>query len=87
MKIDEKHQQIQNEFAKINEKYPQLSLSKSKNNGWVISGRFSFRARYKEIEIEDTYQIKVIIPASYPDDIPSAFEVDERIPKNFHQNY
>jgi hypothetical protein len=52
---------------------------------WSVQGLLVFSAEYTGERIDDQYSIRILLPASYPDWVPSAFETAGRIPKNFHK--
>lgn len=43
-----------------------------------------FAARYADYEITDEYSVEIVIPDEYPNAVPKALEIDNRIPKDFH---
>lgn len=52
----------------------------------VLSGDISFKAQGPDgVEIADTYTIKIEVPFSFPETIPSVWETSKRIPRNFHK--
>lgn len=52
----------------------------------VIEGVLQFKAAFDGFIIEDQYNIKIIIPADYPDSLPLVIETGQRIPPSFHKN-
>ena len=49
----------------------------------VIQGKFSFRAeRDGSAAITDTYNLQIVLPESFPRDLPVVTELDFRIPRN-----
>lgn len=68
---------------------PRMSIIPHTDLGICIKGKFNFVAfiqGYKEIE--DTYNLKITVPAQFPRDIPTVKEIDKKIPhrKEFHIN-
>jgi hypothetical protein len=55
----------------------------------VIEGGFSFSAKRNDgIEITDSYRLRLVVPQSFPKDLPSVTELDLRIPRipGYHVN-
>lgn len=72
-------------FLELRSKYPQLQLVEEFNNRYVVQGLLSFSAAYQGIKFDDEYLIQIVIPNDYPNTPPSASEVGERIPNDFHK--
>jgi hypothetical protein len=69
-------------------RYPGLSLQSADGSGIHLRGEIDFRARYpNHPEIDDTYEVEICIPKSFPRDLPTAMETGGRIPGDFHTNY
>ena len=73
------------EFSKIKHKHPELHLKKI-NESFCLVGNLSFKRIYNKITINDSYKIKIVIPKSYPNDIPKVYSIDNKIPKTYHTN-
>ncbi|MCB2184648.1 MAG: hypothetical protein KQH63_21705 [Desulfobulbaceae bacterium] len=55
----------------------------------MVEGSFSFSAETRGYErIDDTYQLKIIIPDAFPGELPSVIETGGKIPRdgNYHVN-
>jgi len=70
-------------------KNPSMSIKPSRNDDLIVEGRFYFKAKTKgHKEIDYSYRIRIIIPSSFPLDIPEVIELENEIPKtaDFHVN-
>ncbi len=74
--------------AALQKKYTALMLTDCSPSGGVIQGMLRFTASYDGIEdvIDGAYQVDIQIPRLYPDRLPTAKEVEEKIEKSFHTN-
>lgn len=77
---------VEAHFAELITKYDQLTLIWS-NGKQVVQGLLEFKASFNNISIQDSFQIKLLIPSDYPDTPPVAKETAGRIPKGFHSNH
>jgi len=69
--------------------YPQMRLEPSRSAQIILSGTFAFRASFScSSIIADKYKLKIVVPKSFPKDIPFVFETDNKIPRdgNHHVN-
>lgn len=76
---------IENEFAEVKAKYQGLSIQTDPAGGYIVSGYIGFITRVKELDIKDYFNIVINISSDYPKILPTAREVDGRIPQNFHK--
>jgi hypothetical protein len=51
----------------------------------MILGSFEFQAVYGQRQINDIFQLKIVFPHDYPDNVPATYETAHRI-RNFHIN-
>jgi hypothetical protein len=75
---------IIDQFDKLRSLYSGLTLQKT-DGVWNIQGLFVFNANFAEQLIEDEYSILLVVPESYPDCVPIAYETGNRIPREFHK--
>lgn len=47
-----------------------------------LAGEVCFRARYRDIEIADAYELDVKVPLKFPKELPVVTEVGDRIPRS-----
>src|SRR5207302_9025944 len=67
-------------------KYPRLRLVPAPEGVVILSGALAFDAEAPgKKRIIDEYQVKLSIPHSFPDRIPSVLETGGRIPWYFHK--
>lgn len=66
--------------------YAGLSLSPEQKSGYMLTGTLDFSATYKEVTIQDAFQISISVPLSYPATLPNIKETGGRIPPDFHTN-
>lgn len=70
------------DFLRANE---EMRLEPTGIEAAAISGRLSFRARGDAGEVEDGYDVTILLPLASPNDgYPTVFEAGGRIPKAFH---
>ncbi|MCH8146686.1 MAG: hypothetical protein IH987_01655 [Planctomycetes bacterium] len=66
------------------ETYPSLRVQPQNNGSLVLAGNFDLHARFKKIEIRDTFSIEIEVPDHFPIELPRVREVGGRIPQEFH---
>src|SRR5688500_15736505 len=68
--------------------YPGMSLAPSRTPDTVLSGLFEFQATGAGHHVEDAFHLKIIVPRSFPADLPRVFETGSRIPRpgDYHVN-
>jgi hypothetical protein len=69
--------------------HPPMSLRPQEDAGSVVEGLFAFSAPTKSHgSVTDAYQLRIVIPPSFPRDIPSVYETGGRIPRtaDYHVN-
>ena len=77
------------DLATFLKEYPGMSLSPFKGGELALSGKFEFIATYNgKPSIRDSYQLEVNIPQKFPMELPSIYEIGEKIPRdgNHHIN-
>jgi len=78
------HEQI--DLAGLLECHDGLNIVPSFDSTLVVAGELPFNATGPDgTVIADSYTIRLEIPASFPDSIPSVWEVSERIPRDYHK--
>jgi hypothetical protein len=78
-------QTIKNHFKEARAKYPGLELA-FENNCATVYGPLSFEATYDGICLSGQFDVKIILPSTYPEFLPSAFETGKKIPYDFHKH-
>lgn len=76
---------VESQFRDLISKYPSLMLRWEGNTG-IVEGELSFQASFNEVIIEDTYDIRIEIPPTYPNELPVTKELGKKIPGYFHKN-
>jgi len=69
--------------------YPQMVFRPRTGKLPVLRGRFDFTAHHREAgEIQDTYNLEIEIPTTFPHDVPRVTEIGGRIPRelDYHVN-
>lgn len=69
--------------------YPEMSIAPSRIPATVLKGVFSFTARPNGgVEISDSYHLHIIVPETFPEEIPKVTEIGQKIPRdgNHHIN-
>lgn len=64
-------------------KYPNLSWA-WKNDVPHITGNYFFNAEYKGVVLKGCFKILITFPYDYPNSLPHAFELDEKIETCYH---
>lgn len=81
-----KWEEILLQIIQLREDYDGLHLEGEKEACYIIAGTLAFTATYQNETIEDAYQIKMLVPKSYPLKLPTIKETTGRIPPDFHTN-
>lgn len=70
-------------------KYPQMSLAPSNKDEHIVQGVLSLDIIDDQFGvIKDNFFIKIVIPDKFPEDVPTVYELEDRIPKtsDYHIN-
>lgn len=73
------------DFEHLKEKYCEMTTLRRENLNYSISGNVSL-IDPDSGKIWETYSLRINIPYSYPKELPSIFEIGNKIPKNRHIN-
>jgi hypothetical protein len=69
--------------------YPRMVLAPLTGVGITVEGTFDFTAESPPHEqITDSYELRLVIPSTFPKDAPVVYELGKRIPRNetYHVN-
>jgi hypothetical protein len=66
--------------------FPNMVVRPGPPDGLLLVGEFSFRGSWDGTDIEDEYELEIVVPHSFPRDLPRTFERRGRIPASFHTN-
>lgn len=66
--------------------YPDMRLGPGRPDQLVLVGQFEFSASKDGVAIRDQYELEVLIPKTFPMDLPKSFERGGRIASTFHTN-
>jgi hypothetical protein len=72
------------QFQDLGLSYPKLRLQRKESSPWYIRGLLEFSKEYSGKLISDLYQVQILIPETYSDELPKIHETGNRIPKDFH---
>ncbi len=75
---------IYNQYEQLSSKYKDMNIF-IEDQIVIIKGKLDFFAEFNGNQIEDSYNIKMIILETYPETIPTIKELDGKINKSFHQ--
>jgi hypothetical protein len=78
-----------NSLSQFLDDYPGMSTAPYTDAGLCLQGKFSFKADVLgDEEIEDSYQVEIIVAEKFPQAVPTVKEVGGKIPRteNFHVN-
>ncbi|NMA74987.1 MAG: hypothetical protein GX963_12705 [Bacteroidales bacterium] len=73
---------LRNEIKKLIIKYPEFSCTEN-SKGFQIEGIFHLFAKYKDVPIRDDYEMKMLVPSNFPEELPKVYELGGRIPRGF----
>jgi len=74
------------QLAELLNRHPGLRISPSANDRLILKGDVSFRLQGPSHEpIGDSYIVELQIPQRFPEELPSARELGDRIPAWFHK--
>jgi len=67
-------------------RHPGLRIVPSSGDDLILSGAIGFRLQGPDHEaIEDTYAVEIRVPPGFPKEVPTARELEGRIPKDYHK--
>ena len=76
---------VQEQFLELQSLYKRLSLEdRGEPNRILIQGILDFSGKGKDQIINDSFEIEILVPESFPCSAPSTKEVGGRIPDTFH---
>jgi len=77
-------QRLEEQVVEANRKFSGLRLNESQEGKYSVTGILEFWSSYHDKEIEDAYNIEILIPDDYPETVPRSRSVDGKVPKEFH---
>ena len=66
------------------DKHPEMRLIPFEDS-FSVNGHFEFRSIHKNVEVNETYSLRIDFPADLNFELPSVFETGGRIPNDFHK--
>jgi len=85
MSAEELHDLLIKQMRAVHGEYPDLALEKGEGGRFTVVGSLGFCVRRDGKEVQDAYEIAIVIPHDYPLSPPGLKEVGGRIPKSFHR--
>lgn len=73
------------QFQDLYLNFPGLILEKKGEDVWQIRGKIWFSREYLKRRIDDEYSVEILVLKDYPISLPKIFEIEGRIPKDFHR--
>lgn len=73
------------QFQDLYLNFPGLILEKKGEDAWQIRGKIRFSREYLKRRIDDEYSVEILVLKDYPISLPKTFEIEGRIPKDFHR--
>lgn len=73
------------QFQDLYLNFPGLILEKKEEDAWQIRGKIRFSREYLKRQIDDEYSVEILVLKDYPISLPKIFEIEWRIPKDFHR--
>jgi hypothetical protein len=86
MPNEQQNSHIQKQFEELRAKYKGLGISVRDDGLTSIKGPLRFIGSYEGIELEDEFEVEIILPAEYPELPPVVQETGGRIPVEYHRN-
>lgn len=77
------------EVADFLHSYPGMAIKPTRGSELVLQGNFEFSTNFGQLErIVDSYQLMIIIPIKYPEELPIVREIGNKIPlkPDYHVN-
>lgn len=62
--------------------YPRMAIAPIEGGRLVLTGDFDFAAEFKLRSLVDSYALRILVPTTFPKQVPTVFEIAGRIPKN-----
>ena len=75
---------LEDQMGVVNRKFTGLPLDEGQGELYSVIGILEFKSEYEGKEIEDAYNIEILIPDDYPNTTPRTRGVDGKVPKEFH---
>ena len=72
------------QMERVQERFPNLSLTWRRHIGFVVSGTLDFVTNYGGCDIRDQYRLEIWILGDYPESVPIVFELDGRVDRSFN---
>ena len=66
--------------------FPQFNKQEG-DKGIIISGKFILNNEFNKIPLYDEYMIEVLVPLSFPDELPTVYETSNALDKDFEHWY
>lgn len=62
---------------------PYMAIKPSNIDGLILEGNFLFNTKYEQFpRVDETYKLRIVIPNSFPYEIPEVEELEKRIPRD-----
>lgn len=59
-----------------------MQITSLQNNALTLQGKYTLHAKMPDgPELQETFHLKIVVPANYPKDIPKVYELGKRIPR------
>lgn len=67
---------------KFLQEHPEMSFGPLRNGELLLKGILRFKAKYKDLpDIEDSYNLEIVVPKNFPFQLPKVTELDKKIPR------
>lgn len=77
---------IIDQIKSVTKKYQKLIYWQTVNGNFILQGRLEFFANENGHIVKDAFDIKILVPADYPNSLARVWEIGNRIPKRYHIN-
>lgn len=72
------------EINELIERYPGLALYNESQTGFFIRGDLHFNASFGKTALEEIYEIEIVVPPGYPENIPTVKELSDKVEIKTH---
>jgi len=76
-----------NEFLELNNYFTDFNVIENKSDYIEITGVFNLDAAYQNVHLLESFNLKIVVPISFPKKLPKVYVDVEAIPKGYEHSY